>query len=116
MRIEPMETTPAPMTAESTMTAGSTAMTKSTADAADVDLDKPVSATAWGGWESFPGPITCPPTAVAWGPNRLDVFARDTKSALVHRWWNGSSWGGWESLGGIIIFERRGCSWGRNRL
>ena len=40
------------------------------------------------------------------GPNRLDVFAIGTDSALYHKWWDGNAWGpsvtGWEAMGGII--------------
>jgi len=60
--------------------------------------------------------LTSPPSAVAWGPNRLDIFAKGTDHALWHRWWNGSSWGGWESLGGVLISPPTAVSWGSNRL
>ena len=76
----------------------------------------PLYADFAGGWESLGGVITSTPNAVSWGPNRLDIFARGTDSALWHRWWNGSSWGGWESLGGAIQSEPRAVAWGPNRL
>jgi hypothetical protein len=37
-------------------------------------------------------PATTAGPVVAWGPNRLDVFAVGTDGALYHRWWNGSIW------------------------
>jgi hypothetical protein len=70
----------------------------------------------WSTWEWLGGVITSPPDAVAWGPNRLDIFANGTDSALWHRWWNGASWGGWESLGGILTSPPCAVSWGPNRL
>ena len=52
------------------------------------------------------GICTSQPRAVAWGPNRLDVFVTGTDSALYHKWWNGSAWGpsvtGYERQGGIV--------------
>ena len=71
---------------------------------------------AWHGWEGLGGVLESPPVAVSWGPNRLDVFAMGTDSALWHRWWDGQAWGGWESLGGTIIDDPVVTSWNRNRL
>ena len=57
---------------------------------------------------------------VAWGPNRLDVFAQGTDFAMWHKWWDGSAWGpsvsDWESLGGILTSEPVAVAWGENRL
>ena len=36
----------------------------------------------WGGWKSFGGVVTLVTEAVAWGPNRLDLFAIGTDSAV----------------------------------
>src|SRR5271169_5614297 len=82
----------------------------------EVIKDGAPSTTGWGSWESLGGIITTPPSAVAWGKNRLDVVARGTDSACWHKWWNGSAWGGWESLGGTIISEPTIVSWAPNRL
>ncbi len=71
---------------------------------------------SWGGWESLGGIVTSPPSAVSWGPNRLDIFAVGTDSAMYHRWWDGSSWGGWESLGGTLMSPPQAVAWGPNRL
>jgi hypothetical protein len=76
----------------------------------------PVSTARWGGWESLGGILESPPHAVAWGADRLDIFAIGTDSAMWHRWWDGASWGGWESLGGIIITAPEVVSWEANRL
>jgi hypothetical protein len=50
-----------------------------------------------GGW------FTGAPAAVAWGPDRLDVFAVASEE-MYHKAWNGSQWEpsltGWHSLGG----------------
>src|SRR5262249_40249596 len=62
----------------------------------------------WGpsfaGWESLGGVIIDDPTAISWGPNRLDIVAEGTDDAVWHKWWDGSHWGpsatGWEPLGG----------------
>jgi hypothetical protein len=60
------------------------------------------------------------PEAVAWGPNRLDVFVVGTDRSLYHKWWNGSSWGpsltGYEYQGGLIVGNPTAVAWGANRL
>ena len=38
----------------------------------------------------------------AWGPGRVDMFARGTDFAIWHRAWNGTTWAAWESLGGTL--------------
>lgn len=70
----------------------------------------------WKGWESLGGVITSKPSAVSWGPDRIDVVARGTDSAVWHRWWDGTAWRGWESLGGIIQGAPAICSWANGRL
>lgn len=75
-----------------------------------------LDAAQWGGWESLGGVLESPPKAVAWGPNRLDIFALGTDSALYHRWWDGAAWGGWESLGGVIESPPEVVSWRPDRL
>ncbi|WP_407542905.1 hypothetical protein Q0M94_24830 (plasmid) [Deinococcus radiomollis] len=72
--------------------------------------------THWGGWESLGGVILSDPVPVAWGPDRLDIFALGSDHALWHRWWNGSGWGGWESLGGLLTSPPSVVSWGPGRL
>ena len=73
-------------------------------------------AAAWGPWESLGGVIESPPAAISWAPNRLDIFAIGTDSAVWHRWWDGSAWGGWESLGGVVTSPPSVTSWAPNRL
>jgi hypothetical protein len=61
------------------------------------------------------GTCTSGPSAVSWGPNRIDVFMRGTDSALWHKWFDGG-WFGWESLGGILTSAPAVCSWAAGRL
>jgi C1A family cysteine protease len=68
------------------------------------------------GWESLGGVITSRPSAVSWGPNRIDVVARGADCAAWHRWWDGAAWRGWESLGGGLQSEPAICSWSSGRL
>ncbi len=70
----------------------------------------------WSGWNRRGGILIRSPKAVAWGPNRLDIFGIGTDSALYHMAWNGSSWSGWNRLGGILIQEVDAVAWGPNRL
>jgi hypothetical protein len=71
---------------------------------------------SWHDWESLGGILESPPTVVSWAPNRLDIFAVGTDSALWHRWWDGNAWGGWESLGGVLQSPPSVAAWGPNRL
>jgi hypothetical protein len=45
----------------------------------------------------------CPIAVSAWGPNRLDIFARGLGNNLFHKAWDGANWypsqSGWEDLG-----------------
>ncbi len=74
------------------------------------------SFVGWHGWESLGGSITSKPSAVSWGPNRIDVVARGLDSAVWHRWWDGTAWRGWESLGGLIQGAPAICSRASGRL
>ncbi|WP_394823871.1 C1 family peptidase [Pendulispora albinea] len=74
------------------------------------------SGRGWQGWENLGGQITSKPSAVSWGPNRIDVVARGLDSAVWHRWWDGSAWRGWESLGGQIQGAPAICAWASGRL
>ena len=42
------------------------------------------------------------PTAVSWGPNRIDVFVRGSDNGLWHKAWDGGSWSGWDGRGGTL--------------
>ena len=58
--------------------------------------------------------------AVAWGPNRLDIFGLGTNNEMYHQWWDGSAWGpsqtGWEAHGGVFHSPPAVVSWGSNRI
>jgi repeat uncharacterized protein DUF346 len=60
--------------------------------------------------------FTSDPTAVSWGANRIDVFARGPDNALWHKSWDGNIWSGWESLGGSLASGPDVASWGSGRL
>ena len=58
---------------------------------------------AWqANWESLGGTFKSMPVAVAWGPNRLDVFGLGTDNAMYHKAWTGSVLAG-------RVGEPRGC-------
>src|SRR5690349_19040099 len=43
------------------------------------------------------------PTAVSWGPGRIDVFVRGGGNELSHKWFDNGHWSsGWEDLGGTM--------------
>jgi hypothetical protein len=46
------------------------------------------------------------PTAIAWEPNRLDLFHVGRDRAVYHKWFGSGAWGpsltGWERLGGTV--------------
>lgn len=73
-------------------------------------------------WDNMGGKIVGKPAAVAWGPNRLDVFVRGTDNAIYHKAWNGSAWfpgagvSDWENIGGVIAGSPVAVSWGKERL
>lgn len=88
------------------------------------------------GWlpgdEGDGGKLLSAPSAVSWGKNRIDVFARGTvpidicppdrpcrtlESApqLIHNWYDGA-WRGWEGLGGDITSAPSAISWSEGRL
>ena len=53
---------------------------------------------SWG-WQTFAGQVKGDPTAVSWGPGRIDLFTAtpDSSAAILqHQWWDGSSWSGWK--------------------
>ncbi len=54
--------------------------------------------TTWWAAENLGGELTSSPAAVSWGPNRIDVFARDKSSHVLHQYWTGSAWSGWKIL------------------
>lgn len=38
--------------------------------------------------------------ATSWGPDRLDVFARNSSGHVIHKWYENGTWGNWANLGG----------------
>jgi len=93
---------------------------------ADVDgtwvlLHKAWNGSSWapsdGGWSSLGGDLSeHEPAVVAWGPNRLDIFAVWSDLSMYHKAWDGSSWSQWSSLGGQFRSGPAVASWGPNRL
>ena len=51
-------------------------------------------------FENLGGVITSAPAACSQASGLLDVFARGTNGALLHKSWDGTSWSEWEDLGG----------------
>lgn len=43
-------------------------------------------------WEGLGGAFTSPPSVVAWGPNRLDIFALGLDRQMFHKAWTGADW------------------------
>jgi len=71
---------------------------------------------AWSSWESLGGTLASGPDVSSWGDRRLDVFARGTDNALVHKWFDSSGWSDWESLGGQMTSDPAAVSWGSRRI
>jgi hypothetical protein len=57
-------------------------------------------------WDALGGVFNSAPAAVAWAPNRLDIFGLDTNNSMFHKAWNGSVWQpsptAWDPLGGVF--------------
>lgn len=67
------------------------------------------------------GEISDNPTAVSWGPNRLDIFVTGKDHAVYHKVSDGAkqwypSLTGWEDLGGVFYESPTVVSWGPGRL
>lgn len=71
-------------------------------------------------WEDIGGPLTAPPTVVAWGSYHLDLFGRGTEGHLRHFWWGPENgWeptDGWEDMHGVLASVPMAFAWGRDRL
>jgi hypothetical protein len=80
--------------------------------------------TRWAAWGELAGPsagkgslsVTSDPSAVSWGPGRVDVFVRLSDNAMWHDAFSGGWWLGLESLGGGLSSEPTAESWGANRI
>jgi hypothetical protein len=44
------------------------------------------------GFENMNGICASGPTAISWGPNRLDYFVLGTSSVAYHKCWDGTAW------------------------
>jgi hypothetical protein len=54
----------------------------------------------WGPWEQLgANQFLSHPTAVSWGPNRIDVFLRGTDNGLYTKAWDGNHWTGYVPMG-----------------
>ena len=81
----------------------------------------------WGGPQSLGGVLNTAfsPSAVSWGPGRVDVFAVGLDLQLLH-WWHNTRygrhhppqvpWSGPEALGGTMASNPMAVSWGPGRL
>jgi hypothetical protein len=81
----------------------------------------------WGGPQSLGGVLNTAfsPSAVSWGPGRVDVFAVGLDLQLLH-WWHNTRygrhhppqlpWSGPEALGGTMASNPTAVSWGPGRL
>lgn len=61
-------------------------------------------------------PLTGTPAVSSWGPNRLDIFTRDTAGHVWHMCWGGGGWCAWEDHGGNATSDPTVVNWGPNRL
>lgn len=55
------------------------------------------------------------PSAVSWGPNRMDVVVKAKNGSILHTWWDGK-WNEWENIGGEATSPPCITSWGENHL
>lgn len=73
-------------------------------------------------WDNMGGKIVGKAAAVAWEPNRLDVFVRGTNNNVYHKAWASNAWypgGGvsdWENIGGTLAGNPVAVSWAKERL
>jgi len=72
----------------------------------------------WHSWQALgPEELRFSPAACSWGPNRIDVFVRETDDKLHHKWWDGNLWSGYEPLGAEQFQNSpTACSWGPDRI
>lgn len=72
----------------------------------------------WGEPTALGGTLASGPTATAWSPDEVEVFAIFPGGDLRNRYWDGTSWHAWESLGGDLdpAGQPACSSWGADRL
>ncbi len=70
----------------------------------------------WGPWDNWGGEIISGPSAVSWGPNRIDIVAIGKDGRVWHRVWDGKSLP-WVRLSEKVINGAPAISsWGPGRL
>lgn len=52
----------------------------------------------------------------SWGPERLDLFARNHDDHLIHRDFRDHKWSGWQDLGGDLASAPSAVSWAQGRI
>jgi hypothetical protein len=78
-------------------------------------------------WDRLGGTVIASPTAISWGPDRLDIFGVGTDNGVYHKWWGDSDWRPdplnpdvWEALGSPdasgVFSTPTVVSWGLGRL
>lgn len=67
-------------------------------------------------WKSLGGNLSAGPDACSWGPDRVDVFARDAELHLIQIARIGGRWTRWFNLGGSLRSAPTAVSWGPNRI
>ena len=70
----------------------------------------------WKNWISLGGELGSKPSAVCWGPGRIDAFVVGVNSAVHHKAFDGQWAANWDSRGGQAISIVAPCSWGPGRL
>nr|HEX4318914.1 hypothetical protein [Kofleriaceae bacterium] len=52
----------------------------------------------------------------SWGPQRLDLFARNHDNHLIHRYFHDHEWSKWQDLGGDLASAPAAVSWAEGRI
>jgi hypothetical protein len=69
-------------------------------------MTKSWNGAQWGEWTSLGGKSLSPPTAICWGPNRIDVFHRGINNQVYHRYFDNGVWADdWWVVGGYSMEE-----------
>ena len=71
--------------------------------------------TAWSGEERLGGALSGKPAACAWAEGVLDVFARDARGTLLHRWYD-NGWHDWVTRGARFSSDLGAASWADGRI
>lgn len=82
----------------------------------------PATQISLGGWSPVPGggEASSLPTAISWGPERLDLFVRGRDGRLFQNYLIGNRWDGWRvpgAFGDLTLRSAPSCaSWNVNRI